>query len=355
MRTPCLSLVVLTWNEADNIEACLAALARQKVFGDASAFVCGVGFGANSGDESGVDSGVASRDPIPFEVVVIDAGSSDATVAKVEQMQALLPFPVTLRVGPPRMPIGAARNLGVALSQAPLVAFLSADAQLHEDWVGQALQTLRTADMAFGPQVHAPHRWTLGAAVRGLRYQFPDAPTATPLRFASNVAAAYRKPVLQEFPFDPWANAAEDLLLAHRAAAAGYIAAYNPHMKVKHHDVASLRQELRKNLREGRGCGLYAKELGVQWPVLAWSGLLVASGLILVTSTTLGLVALAGALWLPAARRGVRRRRVMPARHLWAGMAAAPVFDLAFLVQYLRGLLGARLRTPSSQSLETNP
>ena len=31
------------------------------------------------------------------------------------------------------------------------------------------------------------------------------------------LAAAYRKPVLQEFPFDAWANAAEDMLLARRA------------------------------------------------------------------------------------------------------------------------------------------
>lgn len=327
MPTPCLSLVVLTWNEAQNIPSCLGALARQQVTGDTPA----------------------------FEVLVIDAGSSDATVARVEALRDRLPFPLTLHVGPPRMPIGAARNLGVALARAPAVAFVSADAQLDAHWVAQALATLRTADMAFGPQMHAPHRWTLGAAVRGLRYHFPDAPTATPLRFASNVAAAYRKPVLQEFPFDAWANAAEDLLLAHRAAAAGYIAAYNPGMTVRHHDVASLRQEMRKNLREGRGCGLYANELGVQWPVLAWSGLLLGSGLLLLASTALGLLALGGALWLPAARRGLRRRSAMPARHLWAGMAATPVFDLAFLVQYVRGLVGARLRSPSSQPLETKP
>ncbi|MHB1261996.1 MAG: glycosyltransferase family 2 protein [Thermoplasmatota archaeon] len=301
---------MLTLNEAANIEACLGSLARQT-------------------DDA-------------FEVIVIDAGSTDATVACIERIRPTLPFPIHLHVGPHRMPIGEARNFGVTLAQSPLIAFLSADAELEPGWVGRARVTLRSADMAFGPQVHAPHRWTVGAAVRGLRYQFPGDATSDPLRFASNVAAAYRRPVLDEFPFDPWANAAEDLLLAHRASAAGYIAAYDPGMVARHHDVSSLRQELRKNVREGRGCGLYARELGVQWPVLAWFGLLGVALLSLLASVGIGLVLLGGALWLPAARRGLRRRQAMPARHLWAGMVASPAFDLVFLVQYVRGLAGMR-------------
>jgi glycosyltransferase involved in cell wall biosynthesis len=322
--TPSLSLVVLTWNEALNIEACLASLARQ------------------------------AAPAAAFEVLVIDAGSGDGTAALVEKARPGLPFALRLHVGPPRMPIGEARNLGVALARAPLIAFLSADAELEPGWVGQALATLRSADMAFGPQVHAPHRWTLGAAIRGLRYCFPDEGTADPLRFASNVAAAYRRPVLADFPFDPWANAAEDLLLARRASAAGYIAAYNPRMVARHHDVSSLRQELRKNWREGRGCGLYAGELGVQWPVLAWSALLALAAAAMLASLAAGLLLLGGTLWLPAARRGLRRRGAMPARHLWSGMAASPFFDLAFLVQYLRGLLGARRQARHPIPMETS-
>lgn len=310
MPTPLLSIVVLTWNEASNIEACLASLGRQTV--------------------------------LDFEVVLVDAGSTDGTVAVVERVQRGLPVPLHLHVGAPRMPIGEARNLGVRLAQAPHVAFLSADAELAPSWVRQALAALRTADMVFGPQVHAPKHWSIGAAVRGLRYCFPTGATADPLRFASNVAAAYRRPLLAEFPFDPWANAAEDLLLARRASAAGYIAAYEPRMVVHHHDVASLRQELRKNLREGHGCGLYVNELGVQWPVLVWSALLALALGLLALSVPLGLIAIGGTLWLPALRRGLRHWRTMPAAYLWAGIAASPPFDLVFLVNYLRGLLGAR-------------
>ncbi len=331
MPAPPLSLVLLTWNEEANIASCLAALARQ--------------------------------DPQGFEVIVVDAGSTDRTVDVIRQQRRFLPFPVRLCIGPPRMPIGAARNLGVALARAPRVAFVSADAELEPGWVAQALASLATADMAFGPQVHAPPRWTLAAAVRGLRYHFPAGPTAHPLRFASNVAAAYRKPLLQRFPFDPWANAAEDLLLARRADASGHAATYAPGMVARHHDVASLRQELRKNLREGAGCGRYAGELGVQWPVLAWAALLALAPLVLLAGVAWGLLAVAAALWLPALRRGVRHRHDMPAGRLLSGVAASPPFDLAFLVQYLRGLLGARrhtrsvrqVRAASLRNLETLP
>ncbi|MEK6976214.1 MAG: glycosyltransferase, partial [Candidatus Thermoplasmatota archaeon] len=267
---------------------------------------------------------------------------TDRTVQTIHHQDPFLPFPVRLHLGPPRMPIGAARNLGVKLARAPLVAFVSADAEIEPDWVAHAMASLETTDMAFGPQVHAPQQWSVAAAVRGLRYQFPRGPTATPLRFASNVAAAYRKPVLLRFPFEPGANAAEDLLLAIRAKATGHAVTYAPGMVVRHRDVGSLRQELRKNLREGAGCGRYAAELGVQWPVLAWGALLAAAATLPFFNLAWGLAALAGVLWLPALRRGLRHRKDMPARHLMAGVAASPPFDLAFLVQYLRGLLGAR-------------
>ncbi len=322
MQPPRLSLVVLTWNEEPNVAACLASIARQ---------------------------GVSD-----IEVILIDAGSTDRTVAIVEEMRQTLPFPMRLHVGPPRMPIGEARNLGVTSARAPVVAFLSADAELEPDWIVQALAAMDGADMVFGPQIHAPHSWTLGATVRGMRYCFPNGPTTDPLRFASNVAAAYRKEILLQFPFDPWANAAEDLLLARRASAAGYRATYNPQMLVRHHDVTTVRQEMRKNLREGRGCGFYTRELGVQWTVLAWAALMLFALALGLFDLRVGAAAFAVALWAPALRRGLRRRHAIPLRHLLLGVAASPAFDLAFLVQYLRGLTQAHRHGPKAVPQEAS-
>lgn len=327
MPTPRLSLVVLTWNEEENIVACLEAIGRQ-----------------------------ADRD---VEVIVVDAGSTDLTAGLVEQAKGWLPFPLRLHVGPPGMPIGAARNLGVQMARAPNVAFISADAQVRPHWVEEALHTLGSADMAFGPQVHSPGRWSLGAAVRGLRYAFPDGPAEDPLQFASNVAAAYRKDVLLRFPFDPWANAAEDLLLARRAHGAGYRAAYNPAMVANHRDVSSLRQELRKNVREGRGWGLYADELGALWHVLAWGLLLALAAAMFAFGPLVGALALLVALYLPAVRRAtVGLHGLAPGQTLLA-VACSPPFDLAFLASYLHGTalrrLGRRPRGDAASTSDPSP
>lgn len=317
---PSLSVVVLTWNEARNIGPALRALARQR-----------------------------ERD---FEVIVIDAASTDGTVPAIEAERPNMPMPLRLVVAGSRIPIGEARNKGAALAQAPAIAFLSADAEVDERWTAEALRSLQSADLVFSRQVHAPHEWSVGAAVRGLRYHFPTHDGDDPMRYASNVAAAYKREVVQRFPFDPWANAAEDLLLAQRAAASGFRVAYNPWMVVHHHDVATAKVEWRKNVREGHGWALYADEIGHLRSLLAWGGLLAGTLGIAVAGAVVhspwllagGALALLGALYLPAVRRGWKHRKDTPRRALVKGVACSPPFDLAFLVNYLRGLAQRRGR-----------
>lgn len=317
---PRLTVVVLTWNEARNIRACLDSLARQ-------------------------------RDP-SFEVLVLDAASTDGTADMVRAAMADFPVPLRLEVAERRTAIGEARNRGVALAKAPAVAFLSADAEADEHWVEEGLQSLRSADMVFCRQLHAPHELSIGAAVRGLRYHFPDGPTSDPLRFASNVGAAFRKEVLRAFPFDPATNAAEDLLLAKRAYVTGYHATYNPDMIVRHHDVETVEGELRKNSREGEGWGQYVGDLGLNVPVLAWGALLALAAVLFVLSPGLETLLLAGAvLWMPAVRRAWKRRGHMATPDLLLGTAASPPFDLVFLAAYVKGLL--RGRHPRGEALKT--
>lgn len=309
MRPPKVSVVLLTWNEEANIRNCLRSLARQTVK--------------------------------EFEVILLDAASSDATVQIAAEARGSFPVPLRIEVAANRVPIGEARNRGVQLAEAPIVAFLSADAEAEPRWLEEGLRSMEKADFVFGRQLHAPHRWTLGASIRGLRYVFPDDPRADPMVYASNVSALYRKPILEAFPFDPWANAAEDLLLARRAAKAGFRAAYNPSMLVRHHDVANLRQELRKSLREGRGWGLYRAELGLFPLVLSWGALLMLGiALLVALPSPWTLLALLLVLYAPALRRAVRRARKMPALAILKGVLASPVFDAAFLVTYVRGLFG---------------
>lgn len=276
---------------------------------------------------------------------MVDAASTDATAKRIEKVRTSFPVPLKVVLHPTRLPIGEARNIGVGLARAPLVAFLSADAAVDRHWIREALLSLQTADMVFGRQVHKPRRWTVGACVRGLRYHFPTGPTRHPLRYASNVAAGYRKRVLRAFPFDPMANAAEDLILAKRAVARGFTGVYNPRLVVHHRDVPDAGAELRKNLREGYGCGVYRRELGLQLPMLGWGAALVLALALLILPTgflgvdaNLGTFLFPAVLWLPAVRRGLRRHQRLPRRHRMRAIAASPLFDVAFLVTYVWGL-----------------
>lgn len=306
-----LSLVMLSWNEEANIANALAALANQTM-----------------------------RD---FELILLDAASTDATVAIARRLAPSLPFPVRIEVAPTRIPIGEARNLGARLASTPVVAYASADAQLGPDWTAYALEALEHCDVVYGRQVHDPHRWTIGACVRGLRYHYPDKPPPDPAAYASNVAAAYRRTVLDRIPFDESVSAAEDLVSARRAQAAGFRIGYEPRMLVMHHDVDSARSEWRKLRREGEGTARYRAELGRDMAILGWACILLAAGVATFGLTALGhpwsaLLVDLGALYAPALRRCLRRWRVMPLRALALGLATSPVFDMALLASYLRGL-----------------
>lgn len=305
-------MVVLTWNEERNIGRCLASLAGQ-----------------------------TQRD---FEVIVIDAASTDRTLGIVAATRDRFSVPLRVEAASERLPIGAARNLGVRMAATDNIAFLSADAEADPRWVHRALEGLRSADMVFGRQLHKPHRWTVGAAVRGLRYHFPTGRVEDATPYASNVGAAFRKEVLERFPFEPGTDAAEDVLLARRAIAHGYVSTYDPWMVVEHHDVEGVGQELVKNVREGLGCGRYSSELGLMTPLLLWGAALpVAVAGFVLFPTSIALAALLAVLWAPALRRAWRHRRDMDLGHIFLGLSASPFFDLVFLFHYLRGLVVRRL------------
>lgn len=314
---PRLTVVILTLNEADNIGPCLQALAKQ------------------SNQE--------------FEVLLIDADSTDGTTDAAVQVAEELGLRFRLHPCHFRMPIGESRNLGARLAMAPAVAYVSADVELAPDWIERALNGLATADMVFGHQVHAPHRRTIPAAVRGLRYRFPATDVQDGTRYASNVAGVYRTEILRRFPFDDEADAAEDLVLAKEATDAGYRIHYDPQMQAMHHDITRHAEEVNKNVREGRGWAAYRGPLGLHKEWLAWSALLAVGAL---ASTTKrwrvpGIAGTIAILWGPSLRRAMRHSSPMAPLTTAKAAVIAPMYDLVFLANYLWGLAHpARRRRP---------
>ncbi|MHB8606608.1 MAG: glycosyltransferase family 2 protein [Thermoplasmatota archaeon] len=320
MPSPRLSVVVLTWNERAVIEATLDALAAQ-----------------------------THRD---FEVIVVDAASTDGTAGAVAARTATFAVPLTLLVAASRISVGEARNRGVARARAPAVAFLSADALPDAHWVERALRGVKHHDAIFGRQIHAPRRPTVAANVRSLRYDFPTEDRANALPFASHVSAVFRRDLLSRFPFGTSRSEStvDDLLLARRLAASGCSLAYDPKLVVRHSDVDDAATEFAKNRREGFAWGVHADELGLHTAALAWAALLVLTGTALVASPGVWTaVAALVALYAPAARRALRQRHTMPLGEIVSGTLATPPFDLTFLATYLAGLAAGRPRVARAE------
>ena len=120
------SIIIPAFNEARHIENCLQALVAQT-------------FGKKD-----------------FEVIVVDNGSLDETVAKASIFLPSLPLQIVSR---PKARISAVRNYGASLARGETLAFLDADCMAPPDWLVQA-QVLRRPNTIWGAHYLIPSNST---------------------------------------------------------------------------------------------------------------------------------------------------------------------------------------------------
>jgi len=89
-----------------------------------------------------LDALAAQCVPFPWELVVADNGSTDGTVALARSYADRLPVRVVDASA--TRGAGAARNVGVSVARAPLVAFCDADDVVGDGWVAAMRAALRT-------------------------------------------------------------------------------------------------------------------------------------------------------------------------------------------------------------------
>jgi len=189
-----------------------------------------------------------------LELLLVDAGSTDATVALVTAWQARQAGRTARLLHATGGSLAEARNAGAAAAQGDLLLFIDADCVPAADWVA-------TMCSSFADPAIVGVRGAIRTTQRGLTPAFVQAEYddrydrmrgfAT-IDFIDNYAAAYRREVfLANGGFDAFFAVGEDQELSFRLAEKGYQMAFQPAAVVDHRHDAGLGSYMRRKFQQG--------------------------------------------------------------------------------------------------------
>mgnify|MGYP002399594307 CR=1 FL=1 len=179
-------------------------------------------------------AGILNQTVVPAEIVVVDSGSTDATLAVASR------YPVRLlQIDPAAFTFGRSLNLGCAAARGEFIVIASGHVYpVYPDWLERLLQPFRDAGMAV---VYGKQRG--GATTRFSEHQvfqqwFPDQSVAhQATAFCNNANAAIRRSLWQRRPYNEDLPALEDVEWATWALSQDYRIAYQAEAEVVHiHD-----------------------------------------------------------------------------------------------------------------------
>lgn len=215
-RHPKISIVIPVKNGAATIDNCIQSIRRQTIYPDC-------------------------------EIVVIDSGSTDTTLDRLEKYDVKL-----IQIPPKSFNHGATRNLGVKHSSGDFVVMTVQDAiATDEFWLERMIKHFQDTEVAgvCGQQIvphdadKNPHEWFRPQSVsKVIEVQFKnreDFDKLSPKEQRKvcgwdDVNAMYRKSVLEQIPFESVAFG-EDMLWAKTALSHRYKLVYDQSARVNHY------------------------------------------------------------------------------------------------------------------------
>ncbi len=194
---------------------------------------------------------VFRQDYRDFDVILVDSGSTDGTLEIAER------FPIRLlTIRPEHFTYGYALNVGIAATQAPIVVSLSGHSIPYDSrWLGNLVRRFRDPQVAgaYSRQVCYPTSPIYEKVFVYSLYGHPIRVPALSDLFFNNAAAAIRRDLWTQFPFDETLPGSEDHAWTLEARARGYQAIYAPNSVVIHSHEESFVQFIRRRIVEGRG------------------------------------------------------------------------------------------------------
>ncbi|MEP7065321.1 MAG: glycosyltransferase [Gemmatimonadota bacterium] len=245
---PLLSLIVCTRNRGERLDAFFGAIGRMRAH-------------------------------TPWELVVVDNGSTDDTPARLRALASSVDVHVAV-ASEPRAGLGRARNAGVRAARGTLLAFTDDDCYPAPDFVDRVVDALACSDLSYvGGRILLYDAEDHPITIRVDTAAIPiPASTVVPTGLVQGANMAFRREVLERIggfddalgPGTPFCN--DDVDAVARASAAGFSGSYVPEPVVHHHhgrrDPASI-AALWRSYDHGRGA-YYAKcifDLPTRWPV----------------------------------------------------------------------------------------
>lgn len=180
-----------------------------------------------------------------YEVIIVDNGSTDATVEIAESLGAAV-------FEKPELKISALRNFGVEMARGDIIAFLDADCTVEKDWLEKAKVYFSSEDtVCFGSPPRIPQQPTWVQKTWFLVREKKEQLMETPWLESMNMFV--RRSVFQNIGgFDETLTTCEDVDLSYRLAEHGKIISDQRIIAIHHGEAPDLKTFFKKERWRGK-------------------------------------------------------------------------------------------------------
>jgi rhamnosyltransferase len=176
-------------------------------------------------------TGIMQQTVKDVEIVLVDSGSTDATLAVAAQ------YPVhILNIPPEEFTFGRSLNMGIRQARGELIVIASAHVYpVYPDWLQRLLAPFNNSQIGLAYGKQRGNSRTKFSEHQVFARWFPDIPQPRQTHpFCNNANAAIRRSLWEEHPYDETLPGLEDLEWASWVMERGQIISYVPEAEIIH-------------------------------------------------------------------------------------------------------------------------